>query len=755
VKIPPNLFHSIFAALSMGMTLSADAADDNSEKKSTINVLEKFMVIGDPSNIEELPGSAHIVTKEDIRQQNYDDISQALRKVPGVYVRQEDGFGLFPNISLRGVDTTRSAKITVMEDGVLTAPAPYSAPAAYYSPTIGRMSAIEVLKGSSQVKYGPQTTGGVINYLSTPIPLQKTAYLKSSYGSFDDLRTHAYAGNTFTTSMGKIGILLEGYFRQNKGYKSIDETPDFQNGNNTGFTKFDPMIKLSWEPNTSIYQHFEFKYGSSDLDANETYLGLSEADFAADPFRRYAATRFDNIRSNQKRGYLRYTISPTDNLDITTTLYNNNFSRNWYKLKDLRNVNGNTIKLSPALAGVQNGEGLACLKGDLDCTLRIRANNRKYNSKGIDSVAYYRFDTDAVQHEITAGIRFNMDRVRRFQWDDDYSQQANGTIDNKTTGIPGGAGNRLQKTDALALFLQDTIKVGAWSFTPGIRYENLDQTYEDFSKPNKSGVNNLDMLAGSLGVIYQFNDSWTGFGSINRGFSPPSPKSAVAGIKEETSNAYELGLRYTNLEQALSISAVGFYTQFNDLIVIDNIGGTGTGETENFGRVNSSGLEFSAQYDPGTANNWIYSNPWYFTATYTNATQENSATSTDAESIFSYGKAGNQVPYIPELIFSMGTGIESEKWGAYVSGSYVSDTFTSANNVNDQINGTGSPDARFGKTDSYFIMDASAFYRIKDGIKLFAGIQNLLDENYVSSRQPEGPRPGMPMFAYAGLELEF
>ncbi len=755
VKKIPNLFHNIFAVISLGMTLSVDAADDEFEKNQNINVLENYMVIGTPSNIEELPGSAHIVTKEDIRQQNYDDISQALRKVPGVYVRQEDGFGLFPNISLRGVDTTRSAKITVMEDGVLTAPAPYSAPAAYYSPTVGRMSAIEILKGSSQVKYGPQTTGGVINYLSTPIPLQKTAYLKSSYGSFDDIRTHAYAGNTLTTSMGKIGILLEGYFRQNKGYKTIDETPDFQNGKNTGFTKFDPMIKLSWEPNTSVYQHFEFKYGSSELDANETYLGLSEADFAADPFRRYAATRFDNISSKQKRGYLRYTVSPTDNLDITMTLYNNDFSRNWYKLKDLRNVNGNTLKLAPALAGVQNGEGLACLKGDLSCTLRVRANNRKYNSKGIDSVAYYRFDTNEIQHEITAGIRFNMDRVRRFQWDDDYSQQANGIIDNKTTGIPGGAGNRLQKTDALALFLQDTIKVGAWSFTPGIRYENLDQTYVDYNDPSTSGTNNLDMLAGSLGVTYQFSNYWTGFASINRGFSPPSPKSAVAGIKEETSNAYELGLRYTNLEQALSVSAVGFYTQFNDLIVIDNIGGTGTGATENFGQVSSRGLEFSAQYDPGAANNWTYKNPWYFTATYTNAIQENDASSTDPESIFSYGKAGNKVPYIPELTFSVGTGIESENWGAHVNGSYVSETFTSANNVNDQVNGEGNPDARFGKTDSYFIMDISAYYRIKNGIKLFGGVQNLLDKNYISSRQPEGPRPGMPMFAYAGLELEF
>jgi len=750
LKTQNNLLRGVFAAASFGMVLSAGAADDN----PSASVLDRVMIIGNPANIETLPGSAHVVSKADIREQNYDDVNQALRKVPGVYVRQEDGFGLFPNISLRGVDTTRSSKVTLMEDGVLTAPAPYSAPAAYYSPTVGRMSGMEILKGSSQVKYGPQTTGGVINYLSTPIPLKETAYLKSTFGSFGDQRTHVYVGNTFDTSAGQFGFLLENYTRQNQGYKTIDGTPDFRDGNNTGFTKSDPMIKLAWEPNTAIYQRLELKYGGSELDANETYLGLSEADFAATPFRRYSATRFDNIKSKQKRSYLRYVVAPSDNLDIITTLYNSDFSRNWYKLKDLRNVSGNTIKLSSALAGAQSGEGLACLKGSMACTLRVRANNRDYNSKGLDTVSYYRFGSDDVQHEIAGGIRFNKDRVRRFQRDDDYSQLANGTIGSMTSGTPGGAGNRLQKTNALALFLQDTIKTGDWSFTPGIRYEKLDQSYEDFSTPSKNGTNKMSMTAGSLGVTYKVNDAWIGFGSVNRGFSPPSPKSAVGGIREETSNAYEVGARYTSPQQALAIEMVAFYTRFNDLIVIDNIGGTGTGDTENFGKVASTGLEFSVQYDAGIANDWGYRNPWYLTATYTNATQKNDATSTDAESIFSYGKAGNKVPYIPEWVVSLGTGIETKQWGSFITASYVSDTFTSANNVNGQLNGAGNPDARFGKTDAYFVMDVSAFYRIRDGVKFFAGIQNLFDERYNVSRQPEGPRPGMPLFAYAGIEME-
>ena len=86
------------------------------------------------------------------------------------------------------------------------------------------------------------------------------------------------------------------------------------------------------------YQQFEFKIGYTDRDANETYLGLSEADFNDDPNRRYAASRFDNIATYQTRLYLRHFIEMTDSVDLTTTAYYNRFHRNWYKLNDIRNI---------------------------------------------------------------------------------------------------------------------------------------------------------------------------------------------------------------------------------------------------------------------------------------------------------------------------------------------------------------------------------------------------------------------------------
>lgn len=128
-----------------------------------------------------------------------------LRTVPGVTLFEEDGFGLRNNISLRGTSPERSAKITIMEDGILAAPAPYSAPAAYYFPTAGRMEAIEVLKGSSQVQYGPFTTGGAINLVSHSIPKKLAGFVNASYGSYNSAKLHALVGD----SKSNVGYMVE------------------------------------------------------------------------------------------------------------------------------------------------------------------------------------------------------------------------------------------------------------------------------------------------------------------------------------------------------------------------------------------------------------------------------------------------------------------------------------------------------------------------------------------------------------------
>jgi Fe(3+) dicitrate transport protein len=751
------MFHRMRAgqpvALTISLLVAASAAADSQTPQD--RAMEQVQVLGTPAARFDIPGSAHLITKEDIRLQSYDDINRILRKVPGVYLREEDGFGLFPNISLRGVDTSRSAKITLMEDGVLTAPAPYASPAAYYSPTAGRMSSLEVLKGSSQVKYGPHVTGGVLNYLSTTIPDERQAYVKAMYGSQDEMRVHAWLGDTLETANGRFGYVIENYYRSTDGFKTIDAAPGFAGSDNTGFTNIEPSVKLSWEPATSRYQRFEAKVGYTNMEADETYLGLAEADFSADPNRRYAASRFDNIDTEHYRSYLRWYIEPTSDTSLSITGYYNRFARDWFKLHDLRSVGtAGNLSLSAALAGAGAGQGLACLQGALDCTLRVRHNDRAYESYGVQINGTWDIELGAFSHSLAAGVRYHEDYEDREQREELFTQDVTGFITDRIFTPTGSAGDRRDSADAIAVYFQDSIRWGNWTFVPGVRFEAVDLARNDRTSNRRSDAD-VNMLGGGIGVSYQLSEEWMLFGGAHRGFSPPSPGGAINdGLQEETSWAFEAGMRYASNDGAVLAELVGFFTQFDDLIVVDNIGGTGTGDTQNFGEVESMGIEFSGTFDAAARRNAGFSLPLFLTFTYTDAEQQNDAASTDPESIFSFGARGNAVPYIPEITLSMGAGFHTARFGGELVASYTDETFASANNVFAPLNGLGDPDARFGTTDDFWTLDISGYYQVTPKVRVLGGVQNLLDEEYLVSRQPHGPRPGQNRFAYVGVEFD-
>lgn len=738
-------------------------ADDPGATPDEAVRMPGLTVIGSPEAVFQLPGSGAFVEAEEFREQSYDDVNQVVRSVPGVYFRQEDGFGLFPNLSLRGVDTTRSSKLTVMEDGVLAAPAPYASPAAYYRPTVGRMSGIEILKGSSQIRYGPHTTGGVINYLSTPIPEARSGYLRFLYGADNEVRTHTWFGDLVDTDLGRFGYVVEGYLRRTDGFKTIDRAPDFGPGNDTGFLLAEPMIKLSWTPRTERQQVFEFKFGYSYLDADETYLGLSESDFRHDPYRRYNSTRFDEIEAQNYRSYLRHSIDAGWGVNVTTTAYGAIFERNWFKLNDLRNVQdadgppGSTINMSlaEALAGANGGFGLEVLKGQRAGTLRVRNNDREYFLWGVESVANRVFEAGPVKHDVSVGVRWHSDRESRDQQDEMFQQDDTGRIIGHTYGPRGGAGHRWEQTDAIAIFIEDVISWGAWTFRPGFRYEQLWLEYKD-KLAGVSDSGDMGVWAPGLGVTYDLTPQWMLLGGVYRGFSVPGPLDHLQNhLDEETSIASELGARFQDDELGLDATLIGFYTAFDDLIVVDNIGGAGTGESENVGKVDAYGLEFAARFDLGANRGWSFSNPYFVNFTWTRAVLDGDSRSLDPESIFAGGEDGNDVPYIPEYMVNFGAGLDFRRWGVSAIGTWVSETYTTASNTTEQLNPDGEPDARFGTTDSYFLLDLAGYVRVRDNLKFLTGIQNVTGEEYIVSRHPAGPRPGQGRFWHVGFELEF
>lgn len=711
-------------------------AESESVKDRERVVMERVMVIGNAENVQDITGSAQFIDQQTLERNAYTDINRVLRQVPGVNLQEEEGYGNRPNIGLRGGRSDRSADITLMEDGVLIAPAPYAAPAAYYFPRVSRMEGVEVRKGSSTIKFGPRTTSGAVNMISTSIPSERSGRAVLGYGSDDTRRAQFRYGNTY----GNFGYVLDFGHEATDGFKSVDIV-----GGDTGYSIQDGMgkFRIGTDPAAEIYQSLEFKIGATHENSRETYLGLTEEDFNEDPYRRYAGSQMDRMDADHRQYQLRH-FADFGRFDVTTTLYHNQFGRNWYKVQNVV-VGGVSRAIGPAL---ESAAHLSAVKGETDLdgsaanNITIRANNRAYYSTGIQSDLGTRAQIGETDHKIEIGARYHYDKEDRFQHQDRYSI-TDGVMELAAAGAPGSQTNAHATAKAVALYVLDEIAYGDWTFVPGARFEHIDLRSEN--RNNGDAVSNtVTAFVPGLGVGYSFTDSLSAFGGVHKGFAPPSPGNAE-NDNEESIN-YELGLRYNR--DVFSAELVGFYSDYSNLLgecTISSGCDAGTGEQFNAGEVDAHGIELSLGYDLAPALNVKeVSLPLNFNYTWTSAEFQNSFVSDFEE--WGTVEEGDELPYIPEHQFYVSAGVVHPKWEIHLAGKYVDEMRTEA--------GKGSIPAGQG-TDSHFIVDMAGEYEILDNTRLFLTADNITDQEYVAARRPAGARPGKPFTVLAGIKFEF
>jgi Fe(3+) dicitrate transport protein len=735
------------AAACLAAGLSATAAVSAQDALQPLQTLAPLTVVGSAENAFHLPGSAAYLDAVEFRSRGYTNLRQIAARVPGVYVRDEDGWGNFPNISIRGVDGSRSQKVTMMEDGILTAPSPYAAPAAYYSPKSGRMAGIEFLKGSSQVRYGPQTTGGVVNFLSTPIPEDgHRFYSRTTFGSDDTFFNHTWYGDVQETQAGRIGYLLEFHGQTTDGFRNIENS-----GRDTGFDLLEPMLKLFWEPNTALKQRIEFKAGFTDFEANESYTGITEADLRRNPDRRYAGTKFDHMDSEHWRSYGKWIAEPSDAVRIESALYFNSFRRNWNKVESLSGTTRTNVGealMDPAATAVLRGFGSG--------RVIYRDAFRDHESYGWQNQVNIRFATGQLEHDLAVGGRLHYDRAGGTNQSTTYTSNSTGGFGTGTLGAKTFAG--LGEVLATAAYVEDTIKVGRLSVRPGIRYEWLEWDDRTAAAGHADGDENL--LMGGVGATYDLTDTCSLFGGIYRGASPSNPSGYRAGTESEESTGLELGFRHR--AEATRWELVGFFTEFSDLIAPEvGVGGGGLTPNKNGGGAESWGFEALVSHDLAHNSGGGFGVPVYASATYTSAEFKGIRGSRlgNSAGLFAGARNGNEVPYIPQWKLAAGIGFTKEKWGVNLDVTFNSDMWGTGYNGdprrNDTTGAIGNQSAIDGKIDSLLLFDLSGHYQLTENVRLVGGIQNLFDEREIISRAPLGPRSNSPRMIFAGLETTF
>jgi len=669
-------------------------------------------VIGAEENLPLLGSAASTISSDDLRNSQVFTTSEALRKVPGVNVRDEEGFGLRPNIGIRGLNPTRSTKVLLLEDGIPVSYAPYGDNASYYHPAIDRFDRIEVLKGAETMRFGPQTIGGVINYITPNPPQRLGGYVQGNAGNRDYLNAKVHVGGG--------GFLLDFTHKEGQGARqnnqhSVDD------------------LNLKWVGQISDRQAITLRANYYKENSQVTYSGLTENEFR-NFGGRYNPFKNDNFDSE------RFGLSATHDIELgsgavlTTNLYGSYFTRDWY-----RQASNSVDSQCGAAFVTARRQGLSV---DVDNCNSVQGRLRDYVTYGIEPrlVAPNRLG------EFQIGVKAHYEEQKRTQR-------------NFTSPTPQGASvdseRNVRETDAYSGYIAQRFDLGTLSVTPIARYESI--SFDRFNRLNGDrGSDRVNAFTPGIAAAWNGIQDWTIFSGVHEGFAPPRVEDLIQGTGStnadaERSTNFEFGIR-NKPGAGTALQAAYFRNDFSNLVALGNSGGvTATAQ----GEALFQGFELSglAQIGGGYFGRLAYT--WLPTARQESAFR--ATTLTGPGTPVSGSSDGNRLPYAPRHTATAALGYAAGAFRAEVEAQFVGSQYSdfaetrAAGGADTTAAGS---DGRSGLIDSYTIINLAASYKLDAKTTLLITAKNLFDREYIVDRT-RGILVGMPLLVHAGIRYDF
>ncbi len=656
--------------------------------------LPRIDVIGEKEDaIAKQPGSVAIITSEELELQQPLSVQDALKSVPGIIIREEEGYGFIPNIGMRGLNPNRSQKLLVLEDGVPIAPGLFLANESYYSPRIERMQSIEVLKGAASLRYGPTTIGGVINY--------KTKDPEDGVRVTAKAGTHGYqlfgfdAGGATPSGEGVGGISI--VTAKGDGFRDNE------------FDMTDVVLKGGMQLTNNQWISAKFTYYDNEI--NTSYVGLRPNEYRRNPDKNPAPN--DYFITDRKSFDVNHEWEISDSVRLNTLLYWAELQRDYWR-RDIASGG----KTADGTIFVACGGSSYCMSG----------RNRNFEMMGIDSRLFITHNTFGIKNETEIGIRLHSDEMR------------NQTVRSKTNPNARSGdltGDETQKADGVALFVQNRFELNdKIAITPGLRVESYDQKRTNEKTGVSGKTNNTEVMPG-VGMTWQIVPEAQLFAGAFRGFSPAMVATAISGdgvdqqLDAERSTNYEIGVR--GALQRLSYEATYFRMDFDNQIVNQSL--SGGVDKANGGKTLHEGIELGLGYD--LTGGWSVdgSATWLPTAEFRND---------------SLGPSGNRLPYAPKFTSNLNLNYKIGDFRTTLGAYYVSEQYVDAANTKAE-----STDGTKGEIDAYTVFNLSAFYDINKQWSVFGTVRNLADRKYIASRNPDGIFPGAERNAEIGASYKF
>ncbi len=666
---------------------------------------------------ERIPGSIEIINAQVLENTRALTSTEVLRKFSGVNVRDEEGLGLRPNIGIRGLNPTRSTKVLLLEDGIPLTYAPYGDNASYYHPPIDRFESVELLKGSGQILYGPQTIGGVVNYI-TPIPPSSR---EGSITLIGGNRSYFNGNLTYGDSFGNTGLLFG--FTRKQGQGSRDNI-------RSGLNDFNFKSVTTF----SDRQALTAKLNYYSEDSNVGYSGLREAEFRDDP--RQNPFRNDFFYGDRVGASLTHAFVFNPDVVMTTNLYGSYFRRHWWRQSSNSNERPND-SADPLCGGMSN----------LNTTCGNQGRLRRYIFAGVEPRFRITKPLFGRRNELEAGVRVHFEGQERLQKNGDRPTSRDGVI----------VENNERRNQAYSACVQNRFAFGALTVTPGIRIEHVK-----YQRTNRildiSGNTQLTQLVPGIGVSYNSGDRLTLFAGMHRGFAPPRTEDIINNttggsldLDPELSWNYEAGFR-ARPHSAVRMEATFFRMDYSNQIVPASLAGGVGSAFINGGETLHQGIELATALDTSSILRRRYS--FYFRTAYTflPVAEFRGVRFSNVPGFATTSVTGNRLPYAPRQLLNGTFGFShARELDVFIEGVHVGSQFGEDLNRIDPIARNG----QTGLIPSYTIWNATVNYKLeKFRTTLFVTAKNLFDRLYIADRA-RGILPGPPRGIQGGFKFTF
>ncbi len=658
--------------------------------------LPRINVIGKGEQaITKQPGSVAIIKLEELELKQPLSTQDALKTIPGLVIREEEGYGFIPNIGMRGLNPNRSQKLLILEDGVPVAPGLFLANESYYSPRIERMDSIEVLKGAAGLRYGPTTIGGVINY-KTKDP-EDGVKLTAKTGSHGYRLVSLDAGGATQSGDTIAGINV--ITSRGDGFRHND------------FDLTDVVLKGGTQIKDNQWLSAKFTYYDNEI--NTSYVGLRKNEYKNGSDKNPAPN--DYFITDRKSFDINHEWDISSNVKLNTLVYWSQLNRDfWRRDVKSKDANGTTFRnCDLTLTSSQY-----CMTG----------RNREFEMMGIDSRMFILHNSFGIRNEAEIGIRLHSDHL------------SNKTVRSKTDPDARSGtltGNVTEKADGLALYAQNRFEfTNKVAVTPGVRVENYDQKLKNELTGTKGNASNTEVVPG-IGATWQAIPQAQFFVGAFKGFSPAMTATSISGggvdqkLDAERSTNYEIGVR--GEMNRLAYEATAFHMDFENQIVNQALS-SGV-DKANGGKTLNQGLEFALGYEIGSG--WkLDGNVTYVpTAEFRNS---------------DLGPKGNRLPYAPEFTSNVNFGYQLGSFKASLGAYYVSSQYVDSANTKVETD-----DGTKGEISGYTTFNLNAYYAVDKYLSLFGSVRNLADKKYITSRNPDGIFPGVERNFEVGATYKF